>query len=426
VNGNKIMVMLKRFLAFGSDTRGNALALCAAAMPLMVGAAGMALDTVQISLAKREMQRAADSAAMAGAYAQAQEGEPQPAVTRDLEVNNDVRLSRPADIENPPAAGPFAGSPRAVRVTLTAQLPLSFFSFFSSEPATVVVRATAASVADGEFCMLALDRSNVTNVTIGGNTRVDIGCGLASNSSSSQAIVAGGSSFVQATPIMAVGNVPASGSYAPGTELLPFVAPQVNPYQGLPMPTPSNCQSKLSIQPHQTRTISPGSDGTACYNGIDISGNVTFAPGTYYINGDSLNFGAQAVVTGTNVTFVLTSTNATSNPSSVATMSMNGGAVLNLTSPTTGPLKGILFYEDPRAPAGRSIRFNGNSASSLEGGLYFPRAYLDFNGTAGMRTRCMQMIANRLQFSGNSRIENICPAEGGGRAFRGTSVKLVA
>src|SRR3546814_14845179 len=51
------------------DRTGNVLMMAAASMPLLVGAAGLATDTVQWTLWKRQIQRQADSAALAGAYA---------------------------------------------------------------------------------------------------------------------------------------------------------------------------------------------------------------------------------------------------------------------------------------------------------------------------------------------------------------------
>ena len=420
------MTILSRVRALLRDTSGNALAIGAAALPLVIGGAGLALDTVQISLAKRELQRAADSGALAGAHAVLQTFSARDAVDRDLQLNNDVPLSAPATVENAPTTGPYAGNPRAVRVVLTADRTLSFLSFFNPTPQRITVDATAAGVVAGEFCMLALEEGNITNVSLGGNTTVDIGCGISSNSSSTAAISATGSSTVRATPIMAVGNIPSSSNYATGTEIIPFAAPQQDPYSSLPLPAPTNCQPKHTVGPNQTATISPGADGTACFNGIDIKGTVTFQPGIYYINGDALDFGSQARVSGSGVTFVLTSTNAVSNPSSIATMNLNGGAQMNLSSPATGPYRGVLFYEDPRAPVGRTIRFNGNSNSVIEGGFYFSRAYFEFNGTTGMQTRCIQLVARRLSFTGNSRIENACPEGGGARAFQGTFVRLVA
>ena len=55
------------------DRRGNTLAIAGAALPLVLGSAGLASDTIQWTLWKRQLQRAADSAAMAGVYAIASE-----------------------------------------------------------------------------------------------------------------------------------------------------------------------------------------------------------------------------------------------------------------------------------------------------------------------------------------------------------------
>ena len=54
------------------DKRGNALILAGAALPLVIGSAGLASDTIQWALWKRQLQRAADSAALAGTYAKVQ------------------------------------------------------------------------------------------------------------------------------------------------------------------------------------------------------------------------------------------------------------------------------------------------------------------------------------------------------------------
>ena len=59
---------LDRLRALWSDTKGNALILTAMALPVMIGAAGLGVHTMQLAHVKRELQREADSAAMAGAY----------------------------------------------------------------------------------------------------------------------------------------------------------------------------------------------------------------------------------------------------------------------------------------------------------------------------------------------------------------------
>jgi hypothetical protein len=423
------MRLLKHLGRLAACRRANALAVSAASLPLIIGAAGLTLDTVQISLAKRQLQRAADTAALAGAQALVQNHQVGPSVARALELQPNAQLSEAPVVQNAPQQGAWAGNPRAVRVVLAGRQDTRFFAFFGLASQRVQVEATGAVVFEGQYCMISLEDGNATGVTFTGNTTVDLGCGVASNSRAAAGVSASGSARVTASPIMAVGGVPASNAYVQPTTLIPFAPQQANPFAGLPtpqIPDASQCQQRYSINPNRTETIGP-TDGTwACFNGMDIKGNVTLRPGTYYINGDSFQLGSQAQISGTGVTIILTSTTAASNPSSVAGISMHAGAQLNLTSPSTGTYKGVLFYEDPRAPLNRSGTINGNSNTSIEGAIYFPRASLTFNGTTGMQTQCMQLVARRLTFSGNSRIQNVCDANGGARAFDGTQVRLVA
>ena len=60
--------MISFFKKVWGDKRGNSLAIAAASFPLIIGAAGLATDTIQWTLWKRQLQRAADSAAIAGVY----------------------------------------------------------------------------------------------------------------------------------------------------------------------------------------------------------------------------------------------------------------------------------------------------------------------------------------------------------------------
>jgi hypothetical protein len=382
-----------------------------------------------MDLWKRQMQRAADSGALAGAYAVAQTKAASAAVTRDLLLNNDVTLSTTPVVENAPTTGAWAGNPLAVRVVLTSQRTLPFMSFFTRTASTVTVEATATTVYQGEYCMVSLEDGNVTGISFSGSTTVDLGCGVVSNSRAATAISAGGSATVRASPVAAVGGVPSSTSYVTPTTLMPYVPAQADPYGDLPR-TPSppaglNCQNRLRVHPQDDPPeISGGVNGEYCYRGMDINGPLNLLPGTYYIDGSDFSLGAQANVTGAGVTIILTSSTP-SDPDSFAQITMNGGAVVNLSSPTSGTYEGVLFYQDPRAPYGNST-INGNSASVIEGGFYFPSRQLTFNGNTGLQTRCIQLVARRLVFSGNSSVQNDCPAGGGAEAFDATFVRLVA
>jgi len=427
------MGFLKHLKRLVGDESGNALAIGAASMPLLIGAAGMALDVVQISLAKRQLQRAADSAALAGAYAVNQSQAPGPAVDRDLAVNNEVPLTGEPVIENEPLSGPYSGNVRAVRVELTTTRALSFLSFFNSEPSTITVTATAAAIRDGEFCMLSLEDGDETGVTMTGNSTINIGCGISTNSRAATAISADGSSNITATPIMAVGGVPTSDNFN-GSTLMPFSAVQTDPFESLPTPTPTNCRAAPDPPSHDPVTIDEESEGfnsadrSICFNGWSIDGPVALdfdEPTIIYINGGTLGFGSHADVSGDNVTFVLTSTNAVTNPSSVATVDANAQAKIAITAPETGPYAGVVFYQDRRAPLGRTIHFNGGADFAVQGAFYFPRSYFYFNGGAGMTASCIQLVARQLHFSGNGTITNDCDADSGVENFQGTFVRLV-
>jgi Flp pilus assembly protein TadG len=410
------------------DDRGNALVMVAASFPLMLAAAGMGVDTVSLSLARRDLQRSADSGALAGAHALVQEKNVDTSVNHDLSFNNQFSL-RVKSIQSPPEAGSYAANPLAVRVVLTAARSTPFMSFFTKTTPDVTVEATAAVVYTGKFCMVSLEDGTAPGVSFGGNTLVDLGCGVSTNSKGTSAISAGGSSTIIASPIAAMGAVPASSSYATGTKLLPYSPKQQDPYERLPIPqVPQNCNpNPLVVQPNAVRNLPSNPSGIYCYTGgIDVKGTLHLPPGTYYINGGSLSAGANAVITGTGVTIILTSSTAASDPSSVAKLEINGSAQLNLSAPKTGTYGGILMYQDPRAALGNTVRINGNSSSSFEGGFYFPKAYLTYNGTTGMRTECLQIVARRLEFTGNSKVSNTCPTDGAAKAFDASFVRLVA
>jgi Flp pilus assembly protein TadG len=412
--------------------RGNAIIICAATLPLVIGAAAIGVDTIQVSLARRQLQRAADSAAIAGAYAKLQNQNINTAVTHDLTFNNDVTLSGSPTIQNAPTVGPYAGNTRAVRVVLTATRAVPFMHFFTGSSMTVTTEATAMSVYAGQFCMISLETGNVTGVTFSGSTDVNLGCGVVSNSRSATAVSAGGSAHVVASPVAAVGNVPASSAYATGTTLLPWSPAQADPYILVPNPTvPSGCNSPLNVNPNQTRTLgsadaTPAGSNVYCFAGADIKGTLNIPTGAQVIiNGGTLAFGSQANVTGSGITFVLTSATAATDPASIAQVSMHGNAILNITAPDSGTYSGLVMYQDRRAQAGDSF-INGNSASTFRGGFYFPSRYLTFNGNTGMHTECIQLVARRLTFTGNSSVNNVCPANSGSKAFDATFVRLVA
>jgi hypothetical protein len=402
------------------DRRGAVAMILALGTPVLIGGMGLSIDTIQWTLAKRQLQRQADSGAIAGAFGLAQGASVQSTVSGDLTRNTSLPLSTTV-IENAPTAGPEAGNPRAVRVAIATEMNLPFSGFFVGGPVEIPAEATASMVSNGQYCALSLENTTATGITMWGSSTVNLGCGMATNSRGNTAVAAGGSSRITASPIAAVGVVPNSSNYGPGTDLISYSVSQPDPFAGLPNPTVSGGYSNGNVNSNQTRTLNPGN-----YRGMDLKGTVTLNPGVYIVDGGTFSVGAQARVTGEGVTIILTSATAAGNPNSIAQADMNGGAMVNLKAPSSGTYKGVLFYQDRRATlSNKSNKLNGNSSSTIQGAIYMPGQEVEFTGNTGMNTNCVQLVARQIKFNGNSEINNVCPANSGSQAFVGTAIRLV-
>ena len=445
-----------------SDRRGNALIIAGAALPLIVGSAGLASDTIQWALWKRQLQRLADSGAEAGVYAKiagntvdncsnvATATYSSPVA---YTVKNDSHLPQTPSCTatNPPTVGSYTSDTYAVKVDVSMQRPLSFSGMFMSSAPTIKATATATVVPSGKYCVVSLESTSTTGITATGNATVDLGCGMITNSTSLSAAIATGSSTVAATPIAAVGGIPASNNWGSGTVLQPFTIAQADPFANVNPPATTdyptqNCPN-LSVNSNATKTtFTANSDyrpmtgnftGAMCFGNLTLNGNVTLPAGSIIVlDGGSLSIGAQANVSCSGCTFILTSRTAATNPSSIGNVNINGGATVNLTAPGTSATgiatnyEGIIMYQDRRAQystnANNTDLINGNSNSVYQGAFYFPNQQVTFNGTAGMQTNCMQLVVRDVTYSGNMNINNSCPSDSGAGAFNGKKVRLVA
>lgn len=397
-----------------SSERGNVLVVGAATMPLLIGSAAFAVDTIQLSVWKRQLQRAADSGAIAGAYALALEDDTHDAIHRDLDKNSFPTLSQEEGI----TVGPRLGFNRTVRVTLTATRTLPFLSIFTKSPTTLNADATAALVDDGTFCMVSLYDGEDAGIDVNGNSDVTLGCGMKSNCRGDDCITAGGNSSITAIPLSSVGGLKGdTNNFIAPTKLQPYAAVQADPLGYLPNPTvPQNCSTeKLTID------NLPTTGGVYCFAGVDNKSNESWSlPDdlTIIVNGGDIEL--QGNVTASDITWVMTGPNG-----EAGDLKINAQADLVMSSPGSGDYKGILFYRDRRA-SNIEIKINGGANSRLTGALYFPSSDITFAGNASMNVECLQMVGQKLKFRGGAAITNTCPASSGASAFQQTVVRLVA
>ena len=191
------------------DERGNVLAMTAVGLPLLIGCAAIAVDTVQWVSAKRELQAAADAAAIAGVYGLVQTGEMDASVDDSVASNPKLDFKRSVSAKRSPA--PYGDDPFAVRVRIASPVGMTFTKMFLSRAPTVDVEATATIVENGEFCAFAIGTEDETGLEIDPGANVEMECGMATNASSPKAIVGDGSAAIKADQIVAFGGIEANG-----------------------------------------------------------------------------------------------------------------------------------------------------------------------------------------------------------------------
>jgi len=396
-----------------SSERGNVLVVGAAAMPLLIGSAALAIDTIQISVWKRQLQRAADSSAIAGAYALSLGDDTHDAVHRDLDKNAFPVLSQEEAI----TVGPRLGFDRTVRVTLTAARTPPFMSIFTERPQTLVADATAALDEDGTFCMISLYDGEDTGIDANGGADVTLGCGMKSNCTGTECVTAGGNSSIMATPIASVGGLKGdTNNFVAPTKLQPYSAAQADPLAYLANPTvPPGCGGVM-----EAGNLPTVGGQTYCYDSVNLKPGETWnLPDdiVVIVNGGDIDL--QGNVSADGITWVMTGPNG-----AAGDLKINAQANLVMSSPASGEYKGVLFYRDRRA-SNIEIKINGGAESHLTGALYFPSSDITFAGDAEMNVECLQMVGQKLKFRGGANITNECPTDGSASAFQQTVVRLI-
>jgi Flp pilus assembly protein TadG len=432
--------MISWFKKLWRDKRGNAIIIMGAALPMVIGAAGLASDTIQWTLWKRQLQRAADSAAIAGVYTRYATGattKVPSAIAHDIDLNDHTWMSLMSGYPQITYPANSGVKTNQVQVTLKIQQRLPFSSLFMSAAPIITATSTAATVpAGGSACFEALETANTTGLNFSGNAGIEApDCDGFSNSGGSNASIARGSSDVTLNSVGGVGGVQNSNNFHV-TSYRPYSPALADPFSQV---NPDFSQMKCNVGQTTTTTTGHGanqvtttsttygsydltdadngnianlkiSDGTQanCFHSISVASNTTLTlpSGTYYINGGDLT--VQGTLNCTSCTFVLTNKDASS-PIGNIKNNGNPASKMNITAPSdsTNPYKGIAIYQDRRAPdCNVCNKINGNNASIIQGAIYLPSQELEYNGTGTTSAICTMFVARRLNFSGNSTTTN--------------------
>jgi Flp pilus assembly protein TadG len=367
--------------------RGQLIVLATLGLIALIGIVGLAVDIGYFYSARRQMQTAADAAAIAGTNAQlgSQGGSYQQAALDVASLNGFTNGQNGVIITvGPPATPPNPTNNTYVEVDIAQPVPTTFLSVIGYKTINVSVRAVAGFTA-GPSCLYVLDRSAPSALSLNGNFNVNASCGILVDSSNSAAFSAVGNGSVTAQAIGVAGNYSATGN----VKLTPTphinIAPAPDPLASLQPPAVGNCTQQGVTNSgsytvsgnNQVVTVPPG----VYAKGVSISGNsavVTFSAGTY---GNNISIGGNTL-------------SATFNPGQY----QNGGSGDSVD--VSGNSK-IVFNPGQYTFCG-AISITGNNNVTLSPGLYSGGISITGNATVAFNPGTYILAGGGMSVTGNS------------------------
>jgi Flp pilus assembly protein TadG len=430
---------------FFAEDSGQTVIVAALAMTIIIAFLGLAVDVGHLRLVRRNLQTAADAAALAGALEvricggvancpAMQTAAKNALVENGLTVASaNVTTSCPIPttaplsmmISNPTcvngAKDPNAGRLNYVEVVLSEQVKTRFARIVGFNNVPVSVRAEAARGISGP-CIYALDPTASGAISIVAGVGVRSTCAIVAESNSPSAVTCLVGLLLSAPKILVTGGTAGllCGSNPPATIGVPVRNPP-DPLGYLPAPDNGSTPCGKSTGSPYTGSSSAVTillGGNVVFNpgvycgGISITAalasNITFTPGVYVLRQATNILGI--TTGGLNITLSLLSTiNGQGvmfyNEGAQGSLSVTAPAVLglsnfNLTAPATGTYAGVLFFQAHGVTASGTFVANLLSGSSLTGAIYLPDALATY-GVGGINSTYNILVAKDIQFNVN-------------------------
>lgn len=372
----------------------------------LLGFMALALDVGVLFHTKRNLQTAADAAALAGAQDFLYNQSASSAVSAACAAASTngftgtcVTSSACTDtssakicVNTPPKLGPNTGSNAGSFVEAIVVQRHSLMFWTSTLP--VSARAVAGTPTNGQACIWLMNPSG-NDLAVQGKYDIESpDCGIYVNSKTTDAMsVTGGAGTINAPFVDVVGN--SSLQHVPNG-----VSPTMNagvrksPWGNPTGPSSSNCQAGNTVTGNSitsSTTIPNPINGVVCFSGnnVSISGTVTFAGSTsgtvyYFQNGVSIGTGA-TVTFGSGSYNVTTKTFSNTSGAMVdlgsGTLNQGSNSLLNIYAPTSGSYNGIALFQPSTNTTQLQVQFGSNN-EVMDGYIFAPGAqvYLQDHG----------------------------------------------
>jgi len=257
------------------DEDGQTLVMTALCATVLIGFMGLAVDVGVLFHAKRNLQTAADDAAIAAAlnYQFVLNGDPT-AAAKAAALKNGVAGSYVTVLSSPTTGYHQGLGFFEVRVV---QPQVAFLAAVLKKPLINVGARAVAGVTPASACMYVLNTKDADSFKIKGNATVTAnGCGIQVNSTSPSAFCDGGSATIASPYVRLAGGQDTSGgcNKAPGSTVFSGYPTQTDPFVNKTWPSLSDCNSGTNVI--SAATVNSSTPGLAS------SKTISMADGTSY------------------------------------------------------------------------------------------------------------------------------------------------
>ncbi len=383
------------------NRRGNFATIAAIFVVPLLALSGGAIDYVIFSNQKAKLQTAAESAALASVLelglASTRESDIEPIAETYVFSNfrKDSAISRGAadDLKVKTAA---SKKDAEVTVDLAFYWQPIFAHLVSDKAMPIRVSATARLAGAQSICVIALDRKvrESLHMTARATIRANK-CGVYANSKNKKAIKVNKNARLLSAATYTTGGFAgrrSSFNPMPVTDSPPIQDPLVD----RPAPRIGPCRKQAPAKKGYV-VLDPG---TYC-GGIQSTGKVVviLKPGTYVMKDGPLEISGNSTLLGKNVGFYFTGED--------AVFDFGVSTQVVLTAPKSGPLAGILFFEDRKSEANREFIIRSKDAERFEGTVYLPKGKLiiDKASRIGQRSAWTAIIAKRIETGKGPQVE---------------------
>jgi hypothetical protein len=387
--------------------KGQALILIAISMVGIISLTALAMDSGNAFADRRQAQNAADTAAMAAAYAKAND-DPAWVAAGEARATSNGYTDGPTttvDVFSPPTDSFYAGDDDYLQVTIVSTVDTWFASIVGVETVTNRVFAIARaepSVTGQAFFGNAIVGLATTGTCFEAGGTPDwniVGGGIMVNSSSNPSADEFGTGDVFAPSITTPGyadsfsNIP-GGSQNNDMEQMPY------PPDNMLFPREPACNGDAIESPTDTFSVEPNKDGSK----IDLPSeadheNIWLNPGVYCATGDNLDL--HGTISGDNVMIFFIDPD--------YDIKVNGSdSGFAISAPTTGEYAGLALYfplADPPYTSHQEIDLRGNANGTLVGTIMAPSAEITMFGNPNSAAYEAQIIGYCIDTGGTADIQ---------------------